>query len=239
MKWFVLLFALTAVIGCKSNKSTVQQGTRKIDFNWNLRYHRSPCFGKCPVYTVYIRDDGRFYMNSKANFLSPGWYYANVDKKLVNKLVKDLKASEFWNADFSDLPQIADLPSYSLKYKNKKEMHELVTDQRVSDDLMRQLNKLDDLIQGAAWKPSFDQIRDEKEDGQNIIVQLKPGVDIDKWLTKYAQYSPALVRILSPRTRHFLISSSAGSQNDFLQTARQDVDVVEAQMDRKTEMRNE
>lgn len=237
MRWIFMLLTVIPFVGCQSKKAVSHQGVQKVDFNWNVRYDRGACFGKCPVYTLYLRDDGQAYLNTRANYLSPGWYYANAEPKEVKKLIKELTASKFWETDLSSQPEIADIPSYSLTLRKKKEKHSIHTENRVADGLVRTFNRIDDMLNGFQWKPSMVEVMDMKDDGKNMLVQLESGRSIDTWLSKYEKFKPVLVRVVSTRSNIYLVTPTRGSSNDFLQLAKRDNEVMEAQMDKEVRSR--
>lgn len=239
MNYFInaCLFISLFFVACKTSKSSNSANSSEQnsqDTTWVVKYERSPCFGSCPVYTFYLTSANNGYLEARYNFIEPGWYYADLDEEAVHALISDLEPEDWWNEDLRTQPEIADLPGRSIVYKHDEGLRWYAVGGRISEQSEYILNLFDQLVNSAAWAPTNIRPVDlEVPQPSDVIVQLKEGVDINRWLLRFENFGIRLVKKVAPNLQYYVVTwdLGKGTANDFIQYIKQDRDVIEAQWD--------
>ena len=235
-----LLVILTLLISCKAVKQP--QALTSDNQPYVLKYQRGPCFGRCPAYTFYLLEDHTALLHARTNWPdSAGWYSGNVDQESVVAILELIEDPEWWSPDYRDQPEIADLPVLSLAYHHPNGLREINVQNRITPEIQNVLDQLNTLIESTTWNGTVFRPREEMLQQLNVIVQLKPEVDINAWMHKFDRFGISLIRRLSPNQDYYLFSKNPelGTPNDFLQHIKSDTDVIDAQWDRSTEVRDQ
>ncbi len=238
MKVLLPLIFCFALFGsaCKTSKP-VTSNTQNLftqDSVWVIKYERSPCFGECPVYTFYLTEDNNGLLQAKYNYLTPGWYAADLDEESVHALLSDLEPEAWWYEDVRHLPEVPDLPGRSLVFKHKNGLRWYAAGGRVSERAEYVFGKLDDLVTNSHWSATTVRpIGLDVPEPSDVIVQLKNGVDIERWMERFDLFEIRLVRKVAPSLQYYVVTwnKDKGTANHFLQTIKKDLDVVDAQWD--------
>lgn len=110
--WTVLIAATLVLAGCTTmqpadpatvaSQAAPATNTRPSDGGRDsIRLQRGPCLGKCPVYSVELRADGRVHYLGERNVPSPGETRSRIDAQTYSRL-----AERFAAADFGHIPDI-------------------------------------------------------------------------------------------------------------------------------------
>ncbi len=232
-----ILILITLAYSCKSSKALPDPAPSADPGTWILKYDRGPCFGYCPVYTFYILEDHHGLVQVKANLLTPGWYYAGLDQKEVDELLKMLESDRYWHPDLTDQPNISDQPSHHLEYKHPSGLRTLDIQSQYNTDLSDLFRKLNHIVEEARWDTTSLRPPGELNTASmNLIVQLKEGIDPGTWIKKYSSFGARINRKISPNQTYYLVSKdpAKGSPNDFYQTLKHDPDLIGVQFDDET-----
>lgn len=209
---------------------------------WILKYDKGPCFSECPVYTFYLLDDHTGLLDVKAQFLDRGWYTASLDQELVERILMEMEPEKVWNEDHSQLPEIEELPPMAMVYKHTEGLRWYSTQNKISNHFSETSRQLHQMISDAIWSPTtMRPLQPDLAEPYDVIVQLKPGVDIQLWLKKFEHFGITLKRKVAPRLSYYVVSKdpSRGLSASFLQQIKADPDVVEAQWDQALNPRRE
>lgn len=232
----LLMFACTTK---KNYQSNPQESPDLRPFV--LKFERGPCFGRCPVYSFFLMTDHTGLVHAKGNFLdSAGWYSSHLDQESIVEILEWIEPREWWLPNLKNQPEIADLPSSSLVYQHPTGVRTIAIQSRTSPSLEDVFAKINNLVFDGTWKPTdlrpLEPILSEKTD---VIVQLKDGVDIHRWMKKYESYGIHLKKRLTPNQQYFLVARdpAKGHANDFLQFIKLDPDIIEAQWDKQVQRR--
>lgn len=234
----LLYISIAVLIGgasCHLSKTSTAAPDAEPDWApWVIKYDRGPCFGQCPVYVFYILSDNSGLVESKYNLNEPGWYHADLDQEAVHELLSDLEPMSWWEEDLSGLPEISDLPSTSILYKHKDGLRWFSLQSKISDPIGKVFQKIDHLVREARWAPTtLRPLEPDVPEPTDVIVQLKEGVDVQKWMKKYDTFGIRLKKRVTPQGQYYVVSKNPGmgSANDFLQYMKIDEDVIGAQWD--------
>jgi hypothetical protein len=237
-----ILLAFPLVISCKSKKvATTADETKNIPGSWIIKYERGPCFGKCPVYNLYVLTDHTGLIQVKENLIQPGWYAAALDQKAVDALLKTLESDKCWHPDLSDQPVISDQPSHHLEYKHPSGLRTLDIQSRYNTDLSNLFREINHLAVESKWEPTeLRPIGVAAGTALDLIVQLKEDVDINTWIKKYeSSFGATVKKKISPKQTFYLITKAPdkGTPDAFYQALKKDKDLIGVQFDSKTEQR--
>lgn len=111
-KFLFLLFLLACLVGCGNSKKQVKAENQ----SFYLSMEKTPCFGKCPVYTLGVNEKGELNLNAKRfNDLS-GEFEALLSDAELNSLVAHMQALEWSSYEQEYLTGYSDLPSTVLTF---------------------------------------------------------------------------------------------------------------------------
>ena len=233
---------ISSAVSCKCTKKTAaSELSTSTPGTWILKYDRGPCFGSCPVYTLYILTDHHGLLYSKANLLPQGWYGAALDQKEVNELLNMLESDKYWHPDLTDQPTISDQPSNHLEYKHPSGLRTLDAQSRFNTDLSNLFRKFNLMVEGTKWDTTSMRPADfVPQPSLDFIVQLKAGIDPDKWIKKYSTFGAVVKRKISPNQTYYLISKdpAKGSSDNFYAALKRDQDLIGVQIDSHTSDRS-
>ncbi len=239
---FVLMLSCINFVACSSMKQKKNKPSETATaYPFVLKYDRGPCFGKCPVYTFFLLSDHSGLVQSKANLTtSPGWYQAHLDQEAVAEILELIEPETWWTPDLGNQPEISDLPATSLSYFHQKGLRTMHIKSRTTAELENVFEKISLLVSESQWATT--EIRPIDIPGPlmtDVIVQLKPDVDINTWMKKFDTFGIQLKRKLTPNQPYYLVTKvpEMGDANDFLQHIKRDPDVVNAQWDEHVKTR--
>ncbi len=176
-KVFLFLFiCLLAVCGNSisqpENKVLITQTKKAV---LNLRMERTNCFGECPVYTLTIQPDGKFFFGNvkireKDKLITKKKIEGKLSEEKVNQIVDEVNKADFFNlkesyadgfncpAFWKDNPDVTLL--ISLSGKEKTVSHNLGCKENVDIDeegkifpqqLYELENKIDEIVETKRW----------------------------------------------------------------------------------------
>ena len=230
------------LISCTPKPNQLLNASNDVPVPFVLKYDRGPCFGKCPVYTFYLLADHTALVNSKANLTdTSGWYHASPDQEGIVEILELLEPAEWWTPQLNNEPEIADLPHVSLTYLHPESVRTISIQSNTTPALENVFEKINHIVSNSMWKPTtIRPMQLTASEPTNVIVQLKPGIDINEWMRRYENFGIQLVKRVSPNQQYYVVSKDPlrGASNDFLQYIKIDPDVVDAQWDKELQRRN-
>lgn len=242
-KWILPSLLILLLLACKTHRHAVSSTASENGLAaWTMKYDLGPCFGECPVYTFYLLHDHRGLLDVKAHFLERGWYEANLDQEKIELLLMALEPESVWNEDHSTLPQIEELPTMAMVYKHADGLRWYSTQSKITHHFSETFRGLGHLISDAIWKPSvLRPLQPDLAEPYDVIVQLKPGVDIEAWMRKFDSFGIQLKRKVAPRQSYYVVSKdpAKGLSAVFLQRIKADPDVIGAQWDQPLSRRQD
>ena len=108
MKYVYTILVAILFIGCSSTKYVKEDAL--------LYYGKTPCLGKCPVFDMYVFDDGKVLYEGLKNVDLLGIHEFNLTAEEVKNIKQELEEINF----SSEERLRRDLPNTVLKYKGKK-----------------------------------------------------------------------------------------------------------------------
>ncbi len=115
-----LLFALLPLfaLACSGQRPTGAGAHSRFGSDADSTFfslERTPCFGKCPAYTVIINADGSARYVGRSNAPRQGTYTGRVDSGIMQLLLERAKAISFFDLAEKYDGQVTDLPSTIIR----------------------------------------------------------------------------------------------------------------------------
>lgn len=112
---------------------------------------RTPCFGRCPWYTIYIESNGLIRYEGKKDTDLLGQYEGTVPKDEVSALFKWLQKQSLPKVEASYPVTISDLPRLHVAYKNKGVNVAIKNAQEGPAFWKEYADRMDVILQKATW----------------------------------------------------------------------------------------
>ncbi len=121
--------------------------------NLFLRFKRTPCLGKCPVYEVNVYLDGHAVMEAKQNFDYAGYYQTGFTEDHIDRILKLANDHGFFKMDHVYDAPVTDLPSTTTIIKSENGTHWTYHRMNAPDDLRELETELETFIKDLQWYP--------------------------------------------------------------------------------------
>lgn len=79
-------------------------------------FGKTACLGKCPVYDVYVYNDGTVSYNGLKNVQKKGSFQAKISSKKLDEIKSEIKKIDFSIVD----KKVRDLPNTIIKFNGEK-----------------------------------------------------------------------------------------------------------------------
>ncbi|MEM9836455.1 MAG: DUF6438 domain-containing protein [Bacteroidota bacterium] len=242
-----LTFAISLLAGC----AAFLPDASNLD-NYQLRatYAQGPCFGRCPVYSLKLYDNGLVIYEGQRFTDMPGTW-----SKVISRSETAAIIDSFTRVDISRYPTSfpSRLPDASIKtvsFVTAPYNTSYSTSWREEcPDLLAQLGTM---MERLANTGGFKQVSDSIRTGDNLfgnpisvakeelIVHLKRGTNVNAWLVKYGKQNVTLKERLNPNGDYYVIFADPNymGADELLGFIRQDEDVISAQRNGRVSPRN-
>lgn len=239
---------LLLCLGCEVFAPLVGPDAGRADtYEERVNYHRGPCYGRCPVYTLKLYDNGLLIYEGERFTDKPGTWQRTIDRRSSLALIDSFERADFENYPRTFRKQIADAASVDLVYTDEDGERYSTSYADYSppellalDRAMRRLAALDGYRLVSDTIPRlFSATEGMPPTRQEIIVQLRAGVAVNNWIIKYDRQNATVKQRLSPNGDYYLIelSTSAGAVDEILDRIRRDEDVMSAQLNNPVDPR--
>jgi hypothetical protein len=246
IKGFILL-AAWMLISCttkrnqmKSKPEIEQQITKPSEL---IYFSRGICYGKCPEFELRIFDNGLALLHGKSNLSHIGMFEYHLSDTEMKELNSILNETDFQSMDDEYSAQIADVPSVGFKVLKDGVEKQIGGNYQFPEPLLAVFKHLDNYVFSEKWLPAKNQniVQTRKSDIlHRIIVNLEAGTEGNEWVKKYNKYDAFVIKKIAPRMQLWLISYDINKIDplDFLDLLKSDKAVIQAEFDKKLEMRD-
>jgi hypothetical protein len=228
---YLYLLFLVAFFQCSNKKQVIGQPGVKL-----FEMSKSPCFGRCPIYTVTIYQNGVMTLMAKDNMTLKGNYTSTMNKSELKDFKSKLKALQIKEFKDEYREPIADAPATTVTYFDGAESKKIFTNFRYPDSLQAFTEQLNDRVtHNSAWT-----LVEDKTVKQEYLILLKPETKLSDILQRYQDHELNIVRRLDPATsQYWLVIAKVLPENIelFLKTLRSDKDIQSAQTNKPLESR--
>ena len=148
-----ILINTIALASCRSNKKTTTVVQEQPADSLVAYLERTPCFGKCPYYSVHIYRSGYTLYEGKRDVEKTGRYYTWLSKDKVESIGKKAEELNYFNLnDEYRNPHLTDFPTiYSeIRHDGKKKK---ITHYEVNppESLVKMEDFIDSLLTDVTW----------------------------------------------------------------------------------------
>ena len=146
MKFIPFSILLLFLAPCNSPKTIAKSQTEDDNSKVKIVFSKSPCFGKCPVFTMTISGTTKTVTyEGKQNVKKIGTYTKTISNDSISKLVKGFESAHFFDLDDKNSAYIPDLPSTFITFSNNgktKTVEESTNKPSPLNDLEKQLTEI-------------------------------------------------------------------------------------------------
>ena len=122
-----------------------------------LMYQKTACYGKCPTYKVYIKNDGSATYEGIMNVERIGNYRSKISQEEARALKLKLEQSgilDFANEYPTDGPKIADLPTTIIDFRIG-DMIKSIRDRHDAPPNLKEMEEyIESYIENMTWEPT-------------------------------------------------------------------------------------
>ncbi len=137
---FTFLFLLFSIQLIAQNKLTF------------IKIERTPCYGKCPSYSVELKPDGKLIYNGRANVKMLGTFDGQISKEKAARIFKNYEKNNFLKLQNKYVVLATDLPSLIVEVVQNKTSKKILRAD-AGPSYLRQLGAdMDELVQTVQWK---------------------------------------------------------------------------------------
>lgn len=122
------------------------------DASSQITFKKTPCFGRCPEFTLTIKGDGNCILNGTKNITHIGNFNLKLDDAETKSIFEDFQKAGFDTLQEKYLSKATDLPSsiFTLTHNGKTKT---VTAQMGMPDALKAIDKrLTELAERESWK---------------------------------------------------------------------------------------
>lgn len=232
------LFMMVCITCSFASCVTDVRKIRLEELNKVVEISKGPCYGRCPVFTLTIYQDGIASYQGERFTDRVGLYVKRLDKEVFANLEKEFRDANLWQYQNVYKSRIADLQSVTLTYYEEGDIKAITGKEGRPQAVLKLEQTLDRIAAGADWilkegPPPADLPEDAIPN--ELVVQLNSGVNAYAWTEKYAKQGMKVLKSLSTDGYHWLISFDASivPPKDMIELVRKDSEAVGAEFNRK------
>lgn len=137
----------------KETTAFVDQTQKNLPDSLFAQLQRTPCFGRCPIYTVSFYENGFVLYKGEKWVEREGMYSSLATEKQLNKIRDKAEAINFFELkDQYDNEHVTDLPSTITTLKGEQGF-KVVANRYEGPEKLEELEKLiDELVDSLEWK---------------------------------------------------------------------------------------
>ncbi len=214
------------------------QASNASKYQLRASYYRGACYGRCEVFRLDVYDNGLLLFKGERFTERPGLWQKNVDRRRVTGLLDSMERADFENYPRAFVSQIADAPSTEVTYYDAAgRAYQTSFKENAPAELeaisaaLRRLAELPDYRQVSDSIPGLQLLPQANQAREEIIVQLREGVEAASWVIAYGKQNVELKQRLAPNSPYYLITADPNimGTEELLNFLRQDQAVLSAQ----------
>ena len=125
---------------------------KEIPTNAIARIQRTPCFGRCPIYTITVYEDNRVEYFGKKFTPREGLYTAEVSEEIIEKLITYANEIGYFEMkNVYDQQSVTDVPSTITSLRNEEGLKTVVDRFNAPEELIRFEKFFDSLFEELEW----------------------------------------------------------------------------------------
>lgn len=240
MKNFPILLSLLLLL--LSSCAFLLPSPRHLDaYQLRASFQQGPCFGRCPVYTLSLYQNGLLLYEGERFTDMPGTWYKLLGRAEVAALIDSFTVADMSRFPLSFPSNVPDASVNTLTFVDVKQQKTYRTSFR--EEAPKELKYLAERMAGMAAVGGFRQYVDTIRTGETffgqpielkkeeLLVHLYPEVNPQAWIIKYSKQNASIKERLTPNGHYYLLLADPNSMptDELLELLRQDRDVISAQ----------
>ncbi len=117
-----------------------------------IKIERTPCYGKCPTYSVELKPDGKLIYNGKANVKMLGIFDGQISKEQAAKIFKEYEKNNFLKLQNKYVVLATDLPSLVVEVVQNRVGKKILRADAGPAFLRQLAEDIDHLVETVKWK---------------------------------------------------------------------------------------
>lgn len=230
----VVSFVLIALMfaGCGPSANMSLNNMDKV-----IEMTKGPCYGRCPVFTLTIYENGIVSYKGERYTDRLGTYVKKLEKGEMERLLREFKNANIWQYKDAYRGRIPDMQSVSITYYEGSKK-KTVTGKEIRPNPVKWLESLLDQVaqSNVGWilKEAPAESAPDYLIANELVVELAENVDPEEWAKSYVQADMLLEKRLN-ETEFWIFSFDDGliSPEVMLEQVRTDQDVISAEFNKQ------
>ncbi len=199
---------------------------------------KGPCYGRCPVYTLVVYDNGVVTYEGKQNTDRKGLFINQISDSALKALVSQLVAAKLDQFQDAYRGRIPDLQTVTITYYGGQYRKRIVGKDGRPQAVLDIQATLEDIANQEGWELKAAEASDLPNyivDNQ-IRLQLKEDVDVNAWVRKYRRQQMRVIKSMSSSSNFWLLEFNADRNDpqEVLAIVQADLQVISAAFNRQS-----
>ena len=228
-----LLFVTLALV-LQSCGSPANMALNKLDPV--IEMSKGPCYGRCPVFTLTIYENGIASYTGERYTDRLGTYVKKLEKEEMAKILGEFQRANFWQFRDTYRGRIPDMQSVTISY-HEKGKKKTVTGKEIRPNAVKWLEtQLDQVSQAEGW--ILKEAPEEKVPDflipDELLVELAEDTDPEEWAKKFVQTDMTFLRPFNDSGYWiFSYDDEIITPEQMLEQVRTDEEVISAEFNKK------
>lgn len=185
--------------GCKNSKSTTEGITAK---GWKYSYSKGACFGRCPVYTLGVDEEGLITFDGLRFVPKTGVLTAKLNKKEKKEFAQLLRKADMEDQKSNLDSMLMDAPRTTVNYSDGPKAIKLEFNLGASDEIRALNDFLMNIAMQRNWLDDYKMVEVAKQ----LQVALKPGITPDMLTQKFTMFKIQVVETIKGEPTQYKIT---------------------------------
>ncbi|MDX1938966.1 MAG: DUF6438 domain-containing protein [Saprospiraceae bacterium] len=234
-----IFFLFCSMSGCITTRNLSKVDLTEL--NKVIEMSKSPCYGRCPVFTFSIYENGVASFKGDRYTERIGLWVKQFSKDELEEMLSAFRVANLWQFNNVYRGEYYDAPTVTITYYEEGDVKTIVG----KDGRPYQVLELEAMLDNAARSEGWQQITGDNHGfppnviTNEIIVELKEGRDGKMWIRQYRRYEMEIVERISPTGNYWLVryNAEATAPEEMLEKVRNDVEVMGAEFNKKLNLR--
>ncbi len=208
---YFLLFVCFCFTATACTKKTNERITDTSQLMKIIEIYKSPCFGKCPVYTLSIYDNGLATYEGKINTDLKGMNQRFLSDTEFSSIKAAFKKSNWMSLKDNYPSGVSDLPKKVITYHTKEQSKKVVGDMKLPEVVNAIVLQLDAIAKNGNWIHVETTTEEKMGDNNNpiieneILVDFKDGISAEEFIKEFATYDLKIKKQVVPNSSIYLL----------------------------------
>lgn len=239
MKVLSFLFVMTIMLAqdCRNSNNSNNDPKEVMPV---IKMVKNACFGRCPVYSLTIHNDGNVVYVGNSNTPKMGTFAKQIPTEDMAALLKEFDAINFWEMDEVYPSQMQDLPKTIITLMRKDTSKSVTGDHFRPQSLMALDKKLVDIADSKEGWTLTEKHKDAKAlpdyfIKDEIITKFGPNVMIEQYIKDHEKYGMAIKKKVAPNLDLWIITYDTTTMDPslMLRYMKNSVEVAEAEFNKE------